>query len=108
MIGGRHLLHGKLSLEADNVEVTTLLDRSPAALGASLRLLLSKTKVRRGRLYILDTHVGADRFECTGSHKTRLPKDRIVRFLPNNERLPRDFRANQTKNAQGFRNLGFE
>ncbi|CAN0027152.1 unnamed protein product, partial [Ectocarpus sp. 12 AP-2014] len=34
-----------LSLDADNVEVTALLDRSPAALGASLRLLVSKAKV---------------------------------------------------------------
>ncbi|CAB1119520.1 unnamed protein product [Ectocarpus sp. CCAP 1310/34] len=41
----RCILHGKLSLDVDKVEVTALLDRSPAALGASLRLLVSKAKV---------------------------------------------------------------
>lgn len=46
LVDDRCLLHGKLSLDADKVEVTALLDRSPAALGASLRLLVSKAKVR--------------------------------------------------------------
>lgn len=55
LITGRHLLHGKLLLDAQKIEVTTLLDRSPAALGASLRLLVSKAKVRHGRPLVLDT-----------------------------------------------------
>lgn len=55
LITGRHLLHGKISLDADGIEITTLLGRSPAAIGASLRLLVSKAKVRHDRVYISDT-----------------------------------------------------
>lgn len=45
----RNLVHGKLSLDAEKLEVTVLLGRLPSTLEASLRLLVDSAKVKGTR-----------------------------------------------------------